>query len=105
MVMNKKRYSVKTKGRMFVIFIFFSAIVVTLSFTFLHNLSRIDNMNKQLNRMKFDKERLIEEQESIEADIKRLSDPEYIARYVREKYFYSKENELILRIKNKKGDS
>ena len=42
---------------------------------------------------------LLDEEETVQADIKRLSDPDYIARYVREKYMYSKEGELILRIK------
>ena len=41
---------------------------------------------------------LTDREEELEADIKRLSDPEYIARFAREKYFYSKEGEIILRI-------
>ena len=38
------------------------------------------------------------QEEATEADIKRLSDPLYVARYAREKYLYSKEGEIILRI-------
>jgi cell division protein FtsB len=30
----------------------------------------------------------------------KLEDPDYIAKYVREKYFYSKEGEVILRIED-----
>ena len=36
--------------------------------------------------------------ERLEADIKRHQDPEYRAKYVREKYLYSRDGELILRI-------
>ena len=42
---------------------------------------------------------LLSEEARLEADIKRLKDPEYIARYVREKYLYSKDGEIIIRIK------
>ena len=41
---------------------------------------------------------LEEEQQILETDIQKLEDPDYIAKYVREKYFYSKEGEVILRI-------
>ena len=41
---------------------------------------------------------LQEEKEILETDILRLKDPDYIAKYVREKYFYSKDGELILRL-------
>lgn len=41
---------------------------------------------------------LKEEEEILAVDVERLQDPEYIARYLREKYFYSKDGEFIIRI-------
>ena len=41
---------------------------------------------------------LEKEEEELEEEIIKLQDPEYLARYAREKYFYSKDNELIIRI-------
>ena len=41
---------------------------------------------------------LASEKETLEADILKLNDSDYIAKYVREKYFYSKKDEIILRI-------
>ena len=38
------------------------------------------------------------EEEELTVDVERLQDPEYIARYLREKYFYSKNGEYIIRI-------
>ncbi len=101
MVKKKKKYTVKTKGRMFVIFMFFGAIIITLGFTFLRDLKRINDMNSQMKNLKIEKEQLMDEEDMIQADIKKLSDSSYIARYAREKYFYSKEGEFILRIKEK----
>lgn len=55
-------------------------------------------MKLEKDSLVVESDKLVEEIEAVEADIKRLSDPEYIARYAREKYFYSKEGEIILRI-------
>ena len=102
MVKKRKRYSVKAKGRMFVIFLFFGAVIATLGFSFLHDLKRINDMNNELKQLNYTQKELLDEEESLEADIKRLSDPLYVARYAREKYFYSKDGEIILRMREKK---
>ena len=44
-------------------------------------------------------EELKEKQEALKVEVNKLRDPEYIARYAREKYLYSKENEYIFRIR------
>ncbi len=41
---------------------------------------------------------LKEEEEALKVDVSRLEDPDYVARFAREKYMYSKDNEIILRL-------
>ena len=41
---------------------------------------------------------LKEKAESLRVDVERLEDPDYVARYAREKYMYSKDGEIILRL-------
>lgn len=41
---------------------------------------------------------LKEKEEELKVDASKLQDPDYIARYAREKYAYSKDGEIILRI-------
>lgn len=41
---------------------------------------------------------LKEKEEVLKVDVERLEDPDYVARYAREKYMYSKEGEIILRL-------
>lgn len=41
---------------------------------------------------------LKEEEEELKVDVERLKDPDYVARYAREKYMYSKDGEIILRL-------
>lgn len=83
---------------MFIIFLFFGAIISTLGYTLVLNLNRVNEMKKELKALEDEKASLLEQEEATLADIKRLSDPLYIARYAREKYFYSREGELILRM-------
>lgn len=99
MVKKKKRYSAKTKGRMLVIFMFFGIIILTLIYTLFINFMEIKKMESEMGDLEKEYLSLLSEEARLEADIKRLKDPEYIARYVREKYLYSKDGEIIIRIK------
>lgn len=39
---------------------------------------------------------LIKEESTLEDDVKKLQDPEYVAKYAREKYLYTKEGEYVI---------
>ena len=41
---------------------------------------------------------LVSEEELLEKEVNKLQDPEYIAKYAREKYLYSKDGEYIIKI-------
>ena len=41
---------------------------------------------------------LIEKEEQLKVEVDRLEDPDYVARFAREKYMYSKDGEIILRL-------
>ena len=98
---RRKKYTAKTRGRILVIFVFFGAIIATLSYTLLLNLKQIRDLEDEKKELSNEKIVLKEEENAALADIKRLSDPLYVARYAREKFFYSKEGEIILRIEEK----
>lgn len=42
--------------------------------------------------------RLREKEEILQSDVLKLQDPEYVARYLREKFFYSKNDEYVIKI-------
>lgn len=98
MVKKHKKYIAKATSRLIIIFVFFVTVISTLSYTLFNNLYKINDIKGKLDKLAEEKIVLSEEEARLEADIKRLSDPEYIARYAREKYFYSKEGEIILRM-------
>lgn len=41
---------------------------------------------------------LREKEAELKADVNKLEDPDYVARYAREKYMYSKDGEIIIRL-------
>jgi cell division protein DivIC len=40
----------------------------------------------------------LKEEEKLQSEIIKLQDPDYVARYAREKYLYSKDGEIIIKI-------
>ena len=51
----------------------------------------IDYLNAELLALK-------ETEETLKVDVQKLEDPDYVARYAREKFMYSKDGEIILRL-------
>lgn len=94
----KKRSNKKAKRRIFLFFIIFGSIIGSLSYSFFSNIDKIMKINEEKKALNNKLSDLKEEEEVLNSDIKRLQDPDYVARYAREKYLYSKEGELIIRI-------
>ena len=58
----------------------------------------IVNKYKEKKELNGELEKLREKEEQLKVDADRLQNPDYIARYAREKYLYSKEGEFVLQI-------
>ena len=96
--MSKKKKSKKVKIRMFFIFILFCSTIGYLSYNFFSNVDKILTIRKEKLSLEKKLANLKEKEGSLNSDLKKLKDPDYVARYAREKYMYSKEGELIIRI-------
>ena len=55
---------------------------------------------KEKEKKQYQKEliELKDKQDELQATVNKLQDPDYVARYAREKYLYSKDGEIIIRI-------
>ena len=95
---KRKRKAAKSKIRIFLTIVVFGFITVALGYNCLSNILKIQEMKKEKKNLENELVSLKEEKEILETDILKLEDPDYIAKYVREKYFYSKDGELILRL-------
>ena len=94
----KKKINKKARTRIILFFLIFGSIMVSLSYSFFSNVSKIIEIKNQKKALNDKIASLKEEQEKLNLDLKKLEDPEYVARYAREKYMYSKDGELIIRL-------
>lgn len=95
---KRKRKASKSKIRIFISLIVFGSVLSALGYNCLNNIIEIEKMKSEKDKLQQQLVTLQEEKESLETDILKLEDPDYIAKYVREKYFYSKDGEVILRL-------
>lgn len=95
---RKKRKASKSKIRIFISLVVFGSVMGALGYNCLTNIMKINDMRNEKRELQDKLAALEEEKELLETDILKLEDPDYIAKYVREKYFYSKDGELILRL-------
>ena len=96
---NKKP---KNNGKhIFILIVALIAILVFMGMSVSKVIVQIYDKYNEASELELQLADLKDNEEKLESEINRLQDPEYLARYAREKYFYSKENELIIRIPEK----
>ena len=90
----------KTKFRVtFLIlgFIISSVLFVSSIFSYV---TQIIQTKEEINQMKNAYIEMLEDEDELIDEIIRLQDPEYLAKYAREKYLYSKNDEIIIKIED-----
>ncbi len=90
----------KKKLRRRMLFLGLTSIVIIAAVSFTIGRYWVEIFEKYQEKKKLDAElvTLQEKEKELELDAKKLQDSEYIARYAREKYLYSKEGEFIIKI-------
>ena len=94
--MKKKK---KRKSKKILLFVFFSFFVIFVM-TFTVGKYWIEIYQKYQEKELLEKKLKIlkEKEKKLKLDASKLQNPDYIARYAREKYYYSKDGEIILKI-------
>lgn len=100
---KKKKKNVRV--RLLLFFLVFGSIIGSLSYSFFSNVSKIIEIKNEKVALKEKLVSLKDEEDKLNSDIKKLRDPEYVARYAREKYMYSKDGELIIRLPDDEDDN
>lgn len=93
-----KTKSKKKKRRM--LFLGLTSIIVIVATTFTIGKYWVEIYDKYKEKKSLEKKyvSLKEKEARLRVDADKLQDPDYIARYAREKYQYSKDGEFILKI-------
>ena len=99
--MVKKKVSTKSKRRLLVFGTMSIFIVLYFFYTVISSGAKLINLQNQEREINEKLLVLQEEEELLKTEIEMLQDPEYIARYARENYLYSKDGEYIIKIDEK----
>lgn len=95
---HKKKKISYSKVRLFFGFIIFCIVTFFLVYNCISNIKMINEMKHEKEELEEKIVKLQEEKEQLENNLMKLEDPDYIAKYVREKYYFSKNGELILKM-------
>ena len=89
----------KGAKRRILVWIFLLFLIVSYmsynTFTYWKDILKNKKETKELEK-KYNK--LVDEKEILETDVLKLQDPDYVAKFAREKYLYTKDGELIIKI-------
>ena len=90
----------KTKSRRRMLFLGLTSIIVIVATTFTIGKYWIEIYDKYQEQKRLKKKfiSLKNKEKKLKVDANKFQDPDYIARYAREKYLYSKDGEFILKI-------
>ena len=96
-MVKKRRVKASKRKLLFLITTLIVLIVLVIGSVFKDWMQIMDNKTEKVELLnKYSS--LLEEEQQLKSDVNKLQDPEYIARYAREKYLYTKTGELIIRI-------
>lgn len=95
---NMKKMGQKTKFRVTFLSIVFIISIVVFSSTAVSYFSQIIRNNKELEILRNEYNNKLAEESILKDEINKLQDPEYLAKYAREKFLYSKKGEIIIKI-------
>lgn len=96
--MSKRKKSKKSVKRLFLLGITSVAVIIGTTYTIGKYWIEIYDKYQEKRELKSKLSDLKEKEAALQVDANKLQDPDYIARYAREKYSYSKDGEIILRI-------
>ena len=99
---SKKTTKSKLKKTRRFLFLGIGSIIIILVTVFTIGKYWVEIFDKYREKKQLEEELsyLKEKEDELKLDADKLQDPDYVARYAREKYFYSKENEIILRMED-----
>ena len=87
---------IKYKMRLCLYATTFVLLVGLMTLSCFNTWQKIYNNKKEKERLESVYTSLLNDEANLEDDVKKLQDPEYVAKYAREKYLYTKEGEYVI---------
>lgn len=99
----KRRVAKVTKRRLTIFGTLSLIIIIYFSVNLVYHIYTIYDLKKQKNQLEIKYEELVKEAEDLQIEINKLNNSDYLARYAREKFSYSKEGEYIIKLNETKS--
>lgn len=93
-----KKVNRGAKRRLLCLFTIFILLVSYVSYSTFAYWKQILSNEKEKKELENKYKELLSDEKILEENVVKLQDPEYVAKYAREKYLYSKNGELIIKI-------
>ena len=94
----KKKGLKLAKRRLFALIVLFFVLLISVSFNIFKIWLQVIDNNNTIATLTSKYDSLMEQEKQLKSDVNKLQDPDYVARYAREKYLYTKEGELIIKM-------
>ena len=88
----------KDKRRLLILMAAFVPLLILFVTNIMSYASIIYSNFREKKELEAKYQEILEEEELLKSEISKLQDEEYVARYAREKYLYSKDGEIIIKI-------
>ncbi len=96
---NNSKFSSKKRKRILLLGSFSILVICFTTYTTGKYWVQIYSKYKEGKQLSIKLKKLKREEAALKVDVNKMQDSDYIARYAREKYLYSKDGEFILSIK------
>lgn len=96
--MKKRKINKGAVRRLSLYFIVFVCVLIYSGYVTIISWGKIIDKYEEKKELEVKYANLVSEEDLLEKEVNKLQDPEYIAKYAREKYLYSKDGEYIIKI-------
>lgn len=93
----KKKVTKKEKRRLTLFVIMFILIISFMCINILPDWLKIMSNKNEIILLTATYQDLLDNEEALKAEVQKLQNPEYVERYAKEKFLYTKPNEIIIR--------
>lgn len=98
--MAKKKVSKLVKRRLRIYFLISIAVISIGVIAVVSNIYKIHSLRKEESELNNKLDNLHTEEKELSSEIGKLKDPDYIAKYAREKFYYTKDGEYVIKIQD-----
>ena len=93
----KKGVTKKERRRLTLIILTFIFIITFMCINIFPDWLKIMANKKELTILETSYKELLDNEEALKAEVQKLQNPEYLERYAKEKFLYTKDREIIIR--------